>query len=95
MIVGHLDSREGPRRLRPRAVVWARATRSPSATGPGRSHRYAVVGVTRVKKAEFPTDDVYGPAARPGPRARHLRRPVRPDDRGHYRDNVLVYARAV
>jgi sortase (surface protein transpeptidase) len=93
VIVGHLDSDKGP-------DVFARV---PS-LGPGdaitvrdragASHRYAVVGITQVPKARFPTLDVYGPAPRPvlvlvtcgGPYDSAL---------GHYRDNVLVYARAL
>jgi sortase (surface protein transpeptidase) len=93
VIVGHLDSKKGP-------DVFARVPEL--ATGDsivvrdhaGESHRYAVVGITRVRKAEFPTQDVYGPAPRPvlvlvtcgGPYDAAI---------GHYRDNVLVYARAV
>ena len=93
VVVGHLDSRDGP-------DVFARVPYLDKGDPifvrdhVGRSHRYAVVGVTRVKKAEFPTNDVYGPAARPvlvlvtcgGPYDQSI---------GHYRDNVLVYARAV
>jgi hypothetical protein len=93
VIVGHLDSRDGPDvfarvpDLGEGDVVLVRDAR-------GDYHHYAVVGVTRVEKADFPTADVYGPAARPvlvlitcgGPYDKAL---------GHYRDNVLVYARAL
>jgi len=93
VIVGHLDSRDGP-------DVFARVPNLVAGDAilvrdaRGEYHHYAVVGVTRVEKAAFPTADVYGPAARPvlvlitcgGPYDRAL---------GHYRDNVLVYARAV
>jgi hypothetical protein len=93
VVVGHLDSRDGPDvfarvpDLHDGDVIVVRDAR-------GDYHHYAVVGVTRVEKAAFPTADVYGPAARPvlvlitcgGPYDEAL---------GHYRDNVLVYARAV
>ena len=93
VIVGHLDSRDGPdvfARVPDLAKGDAIVVRDRS----GEYHHYAVVGVTRVQKAQFPTDDVYGPAPRPvlvlvtcgGPYDRAL---------GHYRDNVLVYARGV
>jgi LPXTG-site transpeptidase (sortase) family protein len=92
VIVGHLDSRKGP-------DVFAKAPELGKGDSilvrdhAGRTHRYAVVGVTRVRKADFPTADVYGPASRPvlvlvtcgGPYDESI---------GHYRDNVLVYARA-
>jgi hypothetical protein len=93
VVVGHLDSLHGPdvfahvpELVRGDAIV----VRDRS----GEYHHYAVVGLTRVAKAQFPTADVYGPAPRPvlvlvtcgGPYDRAL---------GHYRDNVLVYARAV
>ena len=92
VIVGHLDSRNGP-------DVFAKAHELGEGDpilvrdDAGVSHRYEVVGVTRVKKADFPTADVYGPAPRPvlvlvtcgGPYD---------ESSGHYRDNVLVYARA-
>jgi hypothetical protein len=93
VVVGHLDSLHGP-------DVFAHVpelTRGDAIVVRDRSgeyHHYAVVGVTRVEKARFPTADVYGPAPRPvlvlvtcgGPYDKAL---------GHYRDNVLVYARAV
>jgi hypothetical protein len=93
VVVGHLDSLHGPdvfahvpELTRGDAIVIRDRT--------GQYHHYAVVGVTRVQKAQFPTADVYGAAPRPvlvlvtcgGPYDKAL---------GHYRDNVLVYARAV
>jgi LPXTG-site transpeptidase (sortase) family protein len=93
VVVGHLDSREGPDVF---AHVPELSEGDPIVVRDraGQSHRYAVVGVTRVRKAEFPTSEVYGPAAHPvlvlvtcgGPYDAAI---------GHYRDNVLVYARAV
>jgi hypothetical protein len=93
VIVGHLDSRGGP-------DVFARVPKLAHGDAivvrdrAGESHRYAVVGVTRVRKSRFPTADVYGPTARP---VLVLVTCGGPWDsaRGHYRDNVLVYARAV
>ena len=93
VIVGHLDSRDGPdvfARVPDLAQGDAIVVRDQA----GDYHRYAVVGVTRVQKAAFPTGDVYGPAPRPvlvlvtcgGPYDKSI---------GHYRDNVLVYARAL
>ena len=93
VIVGHLDSRDGP-------DVFARVPKLAKGDAivvrdqAGDYHRYAVVGVTQVQKAAFPTRDVYGPAPRPvlvlvtcgGPYDKSI---------GHYRDNVLVYARAL
>ena len=93
VVVGHLDSKMGadvfahvPELTEGDRVIVRDQT--------GESYEYAVVGVTRVPKAQFPKDDVYGPAPRPvlvlvtcgGPYDAAL---------GHYRDNVLVYARAV
>jgi sortase (surface protein transpeptidase) len=91
--VGHLDSLKGAdvfAHVPDLAAGDAIAVRDAT----GEYHHYAVVGVTRVEKAQFPTADVYGPAPRPvlvlitcgGPYDKAL---------GHYRDNVLVYARAL
>ena len=93
VIVGHLDSLDGPD-VFARAPELGKGDPIEVRDHAGRTHRYAVVGVTRVKKAEFPTADVYGPAPRPvlvlvtcgGPYDESI---------GHYRDNVLIYARAV
>jgi hypothetical protein len=93
VIVGHLDSTKGPdvfakvpdlRKGAPISVQDASGTQ----------HLYRVVGVTRVEKANFPTNEVYGPARTP---VLVLVTCGGPYDtkRGHYRDNVLVYARAI
>jgi hypothetical protein len=93
VIVGHLDSVDGPdvfAGVPGLAKGDAIVVRDRS----GEYHHYVVVGSTRVEKAQFPTADVYGAAPRPvlvlitcgGPYDRAL---------GHYRDNVLVYARGV
>jgi LPXTG-site transpeptidase (sortase) family protein len=93
VIVGHLDSKKGPD-VFARVPDLAPGDRIEVRDQVGESHEYAVVGVTSVPKAQFPKDDVYGPAPRPvlvlvtcgGPYDQAL---------GHYRDNVLVYARGV
>ena len=93
VIVGHLDSKTGPD-VFARVPYLAKGDAIVVRDQSGKYHHYAVVGVTRVEKAQFPTGDVYGPAPRPvlvlitcgGPYDKAL---------GHYRDNVLVYARAV
>jgi sortase (surface protein transpeptidase) len=92
VVIGHLDRRRGPGlfarvpRLRPGApiTITDRA---------GDVHRFRVVGGAQVKKDRFPTGEVYGRAARPVLVLVTCGGPFR---RGHgYRDNVLVYARAV
>lgn len=93
VIVGHLDSLKGPD-IFSRVPYLSKGDAIAVRDRSGEYHHYAVVGVTRVQKAQFPTEDVYGPAQRPvlvlitcgGPYDKEL---------GHYRDNVLVYARAV
>jgi LPXTG-site transpeptidase (sortase) family protein len=93
VIVGHLDSHSGPD-VFGRVPDLSRGDAILVRDQAGGAHHYSVVGVTRVRKAKFPTDDVYGPASRPvlvlvtcgGPWDAAL---------GHYRDNVLVYARAL
>ena len=93
VLVGHLDSRDGPD-VFAKVPSLAKGDAIVVRDQAGEYHRYAVVGVTRVEKAAFPTADVYGPAPRPvlvlvtcgGPYDQAL---------GHYRDNVLVYARAL
>ncbi len=93
VIIGHLDSHKGGDVF---ARVPALAKGDPIYVHDraGEFHGYSVVGVTRVEKAAFPTKDVYGPATRP---VLVLITCGGPYDaaRGHYRDNVLVYARAI
>ena len=57
----------------------------------GAVHTYRVVGVTRVHKTRFPTHAVYGPSQHP---VLVLVTCGGPYEGGHYRDNVLVYARS-
>jgi Sortase domain len=90
VVIGHLDTRHGP-------GVFARVPSLPTGTGisvldrRGSVHRYEMVGSAEVSKRRFPASHVYGASAAPvlvlitcGGRFRH----------GHYRDNVLLYARA-
>lgn len=90
VIGGHVDSRQGPgvffalRSLRPGDVV--RVTRSD-----GRVVRFAVTAVREVPKAQFPTEAVYAPTARPELRlitcGGRFDRAAR-----NYEDNVVVDA---
>lgn len=89
VIVGHLDSRDGP-------GLFAAVPRLPPGTTvsitdrAGSVHRYNVIGGAQLEKARFPAKEVYGGAATPV-----LVTCGGPFVAGHgYRDNVLVYARA-
>ena len=91
VLIGHLDSREGPGlfarvpKLPPGAPIAVTDRR-------GDVHRFRAVGGSQVKKEDFPTEYVYG----------HSDRPVLvlitcggPYTKGEgYRDNVLLYARS-
>ena len=92
VIIGHLDAGDGP-------GLFARVPRLPPGTTVsitdriGSVHRYNVIGAAQLDKERFPAEHVYGGAPTPvlvlvtcgGPFV---------GGRG-YRDNVLVYARAV
>ncbi|MEV4541070.1 class F sortase [Micromonospora echinaurantiaca] len=89
VIAGHLDSRDGPAvfarlgELRPgdRVQVW-RGDRVVS---------FRVTGTLRAGKDRFPTTAVYGPT--PGPELRLVTCGGDFDRRrGHYRDNLVVFA---
>jgi hypothetical protein len=92
VIVGHIDSKTGPD-VFGRVPDLHRGAPISIEDASGARHLYVVVGATEVRKARFPTNAVYGPAKRPvlvlitcgGPYDAAA---------GHYRDNVLVYARA-
>jgi hypothetical protein len=92
VIVGHLDSKKGPD-VFGHVPDLHRGAPISIEDASGAHHLYVVVGATEVRKARFPTNAVYGPAKRPvlvlitcgGPYDAAL---------GHYRDNVLVYARS-
>ncbi|MEU5905591.1 class F sortase [Micromonospora sp. NPDC047527] len=89
VLAGHLDSRRGPAvfarlgELRPgdRVQVWRG----------GRWLSFRVTGSLRTRKDGFPTATVYGPT--PGPELRLVTCGGEFDRRrGHYRDNVVVFA---
>jgi sortase (surface protein transpeptidase) len=90
VIAGHVDSYDGPAvffRLRDLApgdeVVVDRAD--------GTSARFTVTGLDRYPKAEFPTQQVYGPTHRPELRLITCGGDFDRDVRS-YRDNVVVTA---
>ncbi|MFI6234152.1 class F sortase [Micromonospora sp. NPDC050784] len=89
LLAGHLDSRRGPAvfarlgELRPgdRVEVWRG----------GQRLAFRVTGSLRTRKDSFPTDVVYGPT--PGAELRLVTCGGDFDRRrGHYRDNVVVFA---
>lgn len=90
VVIGHFDTTDGPGVFE-RVPSLDRGDGIEVTDNRGDVHAYKVVGVTRVRKTRFPTGAVYGPAQHPvlvlvtcgGPYAD-----------GHYRDNVLVYARS-
>ncbi len=91
IIAGHVDSRSGPgvfvrlRQLRPGDAVYVADSR-------GRTLRFDVLGVEQFPKNRFPTDAVYGSV--PYPALRLITCGGSFDAlRGHYRDNVVVFAR--
>lgn len=90
VILGHVDSRDGPaifyrlRELAPGDNITVTRTDGTRVT-------FAVDRIERHAKARFPTDDVYLPTLRPALRL------VTCDGafdraRGHYRDNLVVFA---
>ncbi len=92
IMVGHVDSRSGPavffglRRLREGDRVIVRVPGRPSA-------RYVVQGSEQVSKNRFPTRRVYSPTR--GATLRLITCSGSFDRAsGHYRDNLVVYARA-
>lgn len=92
VIVGHLDTNRGPGLFAAVPTLKAGATVAVTDTQ-NEVHRYRVIGGAQVRKDRFPTDSVYGRTTHPvlvlvtcgGPFV---------EGRG-YRDNVLLYARAV
>ena len=92
VIIGHLDTKRGPGlfarvpSLRPGDAIRITDRR-------GRLHGYQVIGSARVRKDRFPTEAVYGGTGGSALVLITCGGPYDPDD--GYRDNVLVYARAV
>ena len=90
VIIGHLDTREGPGlfarvpSLEPGAAIAVTDRR-------GTEHRYTVIGTTQVEKRRFPANEVYGGARAP---VLVLVTCGGPFVKGEgYRDNVLLYAK--
>jgi hypothetical protein len=92
VVIGHLDTRRGP-------GLFARVPKVPVGAGVritdrrGDVYSYEIIGRAQVRKDRFPTAEVYGSASQPvlvlvtcgGPYS----------EKDGYRDNVLLYARAV
>jgi hypothetical protein len=92
VMIGHLDSQTGPGLF---ALLPGidRGTDVSVTDAAGHVHRFKVVGKAEVTKATFPSAAVYGPSASPVLVLITCGGPY--DPATGYRDNVLVYARAV
>ena len=90
VVIGHLDTTDGPGVFE-RVPELDRGERIEVTDNRGDVHAYKVVGVTRVHKRRFPTRAVYGASQHP---VLVLVTCGGPYVGGHYRDNVLVYARS-
>jgi hypothetical protein len=92
VVIGHLDSQTGPGlfALLPGVKTGTDVTVTDHGGG---IHRFRVVGKAQVPKATFPSGAVYGPSERPVLVLITCGGPYTPGV--GYRDNVLVYARAV
>lgn len=91
VVVGHVDSREGPGVFAALRTV-AVGAEVDVAREDGSTVRFVVTRVQQVPKDAFPTDEVYGPAA--GPELRLITCGGAFDSSTrHYVDNVVVYAR--
>lgn len=89
VLAGHLDSRRGPA-VFARLAELRRGDRV-EVRRAGRWLPFRVTGTLRVAKDHFPTARVYGPT--PGPELRLVTCGGDFDRRrGHYRDNVVVFA---
>ncbi len=92
VVIGHLDTERGPG-LFARVPALRRDQAITITDRRGHLYRYLVVGTAQVRKDRFPTADVYGGS---GPSALVLVTCGGPYTEGQgYRDNILVYARAV
>jgi sortase (surface protein transpeptidase) len=90
VILGHVDSRSGP------AVFFPLAGLAPGAEvqvdrADGSTVAFRVTSVSKVPKAEFPTDLVYAPTLQPSLRLVTCGGPF-DHAAGSYRDNVIVSA---
>jgi len=90
VVIGHFDTTDGPGVFE-RVPLLDRGARIEVTDNRGDVHAYKVVGVTRVHKSRFPTRAVYGASRHP---VLVLVTCGGPFEAGHYRDNVLVYARS-
>jgi hypothetical protein len=90
VVIGHFDTTDGPGVFE-RVPSLDRGERIEVTDNRGDVHAYRVVGVTQVKKRRFPTRAVYGASRHP---VLVLVTCGGPFIDGHYRDNVLVYARS-
>jgi Sortase domain len=90
VIVGHVDSRDGPAVFH-RLAELGRGDRIEVERTDGTVARFAVTGTAEAPKDAFPTDAVYGPTA--GPTLRLVTcTGVFDRDAGHYLSNLVVYA---
>jgi len=92
VIIGHLDARKGPG-LFAQVPSLRRGSAIAVTDSRGERHRYRVIGTAQVEKERFPADEVYGGSKAP---VLVLVTCGGPFVKGEgYRDNVLLYARAV
>ena len=93
VVIGHLDTKRGPGlvaevpKLRPGAAISVIDQR-------GELHGFRVVGTAQVHKDRFPAEQVYGAASAPVLVLVTCGGEWLGKERG-YRDNILLYARAV
>jgi sortase (surface protein transpeptidase) len=92
VMIGHLDSQTGPGLFALLPGV-ERGTDVSITDERGAVHRFKVVGKAQVTKATFPSAAVYGPSPSPVLVLITCGGPY--DPATGYRDNVIVYARAV
>ena len=92
VIVSHVDSKEGPA-LFYSLLQQQRGSRISVRDSRGVTHRFAVVRRRQIEKSHFPAGSVYGTAPRPMLVLVTCGGPYSPDS--GYRDNVILYARAV
>jgi sortase (surface protein transpeptidase) len=92
VMIGHLDSQTGPGLFALLPGV-ERGTDVSITDADGAVHRFSVVGKAQVTKATFPSAAVYGPSDSPVLVLITCGGPY--DPATGYRDNVIVYARAV
>jgi hypothetical protein len=92
VVIGHLDSQTGPGLFALLPGVQA-GTDVAVTDASGVVHHFKVVGKAQVPKSTFPSSAVYGPSDRPVLVLITCGGPYSPAT--GYRDNVLVYARAV